>query len=377
MFCKIKSVIKYVSVISVITVFILIIVEFFCGLFLRFLPILSGIYSHGAYRNYSDYRVGCPAYVDKNYANEIYKELLLMQERYTPYIIWKYSEYHSKYINIDSNGIRATIPKAKAGKKIFFFGGSTLWGTGVADTDTIPSFVSRYLNKDNPVYDIVNYGQSGYQSTQEVIQLILEIQKENIPDIVVFYDGVNDIYAGVFSPGIPGYHQNFEQIKGKIEARGFITLFNNSNFFMLANYLKNRIGREILEEDKEDEDKKIEEAVNIYIYNMNFVKKLSDDYGFKFISFWQPLLLTDTKKLTKYEEAEKFKMGKRLIRIYSKAYGKISKKYFNDIAFTNISKIFENKTNNIYLDFAHLSAEGNSIVARAILDRIKDEAVRK
>ena len=37
--------------------------------------------------------------------------------------------------------------------------------------------------------NITNFGESGYVNTQEVIYLFLQLQrKNNIPDIVVFYD---------------------------------------------------------------------------------------------------------------------------------------------------------------------------------------------
>ena len=379
MFNKIKNAISYISIITTLTIVLLILVELSCGLFFKFLPILSGIYTHGYYPKYVDYRVESPAYTDKTHANEIYKEFFLVQEQYVPYTIWRYKELHGKHININEDGIRATIPNSndKSDKKLFFFGGSTIWGTGVDDNNTIPSFVSRYLKENNLTFDIVNYGQSGYQSTQELIQLISELQKGKRPAVVIFYDGINDIYASAFSPGIPSYHQNFEQIKNKIEGNGIKMIYFNSNLFKMVIYIKNRFKRTTLKQEDTEEDEKIEGAIDNYITNLQMVQKLSKEYGFKFFAFWQPVLLADKKKLTEYEKIEKSKMGKKLMRIYTKAYEGINKKHLNKIKLFNLSEIFENEKDDIYTDFAHLAEKGNSIVARKIFEDIREEIFTK
>jgi hypothetical protein len=38
----------------------------------------------------------------------------------------------------------------------------------------------------------MNFGESGFVSTQSVIQLMQELQSGNIPHLVIYYDGVND-----------------------------------------------------------------------------------------------------------------------------------------------------------------------------------------
>src|SRR5262249_6342036 len=48
-----------------------------------------------------------------------------------------------------------------------------------------------------------NVGQSGYVSTQEVIELSLQIRNGNIPDVAIFYDGINDTDAA-FQHGVAG-----------------------------------------------------------------------------------------------------------------------------------------------------------------------------
>ncbi len=376
MFNKVKNNLIYISVIITLTIVLIIAVEFSSALFFKSLALLSSIYSHGRFNNYADCRVESPAYVDKVYANKIYKEYRLLESQYIPYAIWKFKEFHGKCINIDKNGLRVSIPKGtgKSNKRLFFFGGSTMWGVGVDDSNTIPSIVSRYLNKDNySTFEVFNYGQVGYVSTQELIQLILELQKGNVPDIVIFYDGVNDIYASIFSPGITSYHENYEQIKSRMEAKGIIKgAYFNSSFFNLVNYIKNRIRKGASGQDSK-EDIRVKDAIDGYLANLQLVQKLSEKYDFKFIAFWQPVVLIDRKVLTEYEKIEKTKMGEKLIRIYTKAHENIGKRHLDGIKLFDLSNIFENEKGDIYIDFAHLENKGNSIVAKKIFEVIKEE----
>ena len=93
-----------------------------------------------------------------------------------------------------------------------------------------------YALRHGPVC-VVNFGESGFVSTQGVIQLILELQSGNIPDLVIFYDGVNDVYAA-YQSGRPT-HQNFDKIaakfeKGKSPPPSFVAWIESTNSFHLS-----------------------------------------------------------------------------------------------------------------------------------------------
>lgn len=82
-----------------------------------------------------------------------------------------------------------------------------MWGSGARDSFTIPSLLSQILSEHGISIHVVNYGESGFVSTQEVIALMLQLKKGNIPDVVMFYDGVNDTFSA-FQHGIAGIPQN-------------------------------------------------------------------------------------------------------------------------------------------------------------------------
>ena len=93
------------------------------------------------------------------------------------------------------------------------FGGSTMWGTGGRDEGTIPAALARELRGHGIVPEITNFGETGYVNTQEVLLLALQLQKGRVPDLVIFYDGINDTGSAfqLRRAGMP--HNEFNRVK--------------------------------------------------------------------------------------------------------------------------------------------------------------------
>ena len=77
------------------------------------------------------------------------------------------------------------------------FGGSTLFGQEVPDHLTIASYLQGMLNEKGMRWSVINRGVPA----MNVLQQTKILEQLNIPrgSIVVYYDGVNDIYYNVFS----------------------------------------------------------------------------------------------------------------------------------------------------------------------------------
>jgi len=124
---------------------------------------------------------------------EYLKEERKRQYDYHAFIGWKHHDMHSESFNV-TEGVRKTVQPVtgKLPSKAFFFGGSTMWGSFVADKHTIPSFFAQNTNK----YRVLNYGEQSYNSGQELNLLIQRWEEIKPKDVVVFYDGVNDVFNG-------------------------------------------------------------------------------------------------------------------------------------------------------------------------------------
>jgi hypothetical protein len=120
-----------------------------------------------------DWRIEADAYADRSWVTRYYEEFRASDAvRWMPYVYWRRGPYRGRYINVDSSGIRHTLePTAGASAagspvKIFMFGGSALWGTGARD-EFIPSILVRELASKGLPAEVINFGESGYVSTQE------------------------------------------------------------------------------------------------------------------------------------------------------------------------------------------------------------------
>ena len=110
-----------------------------------------------------------------------YKKVVLENEskndyhEYYAFYGWKKKDIVSKNINV-KNYLRKTKKNLNWDKKskIWFFGGSTMWGSSVSDINTIPSLSSDLNHSFQPI----NFGEGGYNSGQALNRLI-EVIKLN------------------------------------------------------------------------------------------------------------------------------------------------------------------------------------------------------
>ena len=111
--------------------------------------------------------------------------------------------------------------------------------------------------------------------------------------------------------------------------------------------------------------------VDHYKKSANFLDNLSKLYGFKYLLFWQPIIYTE-KNITEEEQT-----------IDRRSKDKIAKKLYQDINhmlereniknFYNISDVLRERNETFYIDFAHLSEQGNRVVTNKIFSLFKKE----
>lgn len=118
---------------------------------------------------------------------------------YSPFTEFRMTPYTGKYVTIHEDGYRlnklAPQDLARPGPKVFVFGGSTTFGSGVADDQTIPAGIERALKAAGRFdVQVFNFGAVSYFSTQERIALERQLTAGVKPDVAVFVDGLNDFY---------------------------------------------------------------------------------------------------------------------------------------------------------------------------------------
>lgn len=345
-------------------------------------------------------RLDLSVYKNVDWAEEYFKENRKAGSTYESYLGWKGEAFKGKFINVSSEGVRKTwnppnLEKSKA-KLVYCFGGSVLWGSGSRDDYTVPSYISKLLNKDKEQYYVINYGQSGYSFFQEMISLLLLIRDHQVPDYVIFFDGINDIHSA-FVNNRAGEAADWaakrEQLKyeGEIKSnrdylkkfiRGYIDA--RINAYTFTRVLRNqwRESRETDEEEKvrnmsvysRDEQQLLSlanEVVDDYFSTADIVRRLSDTYGFKVAFFWQPMTGAHTASSEEEVGFTEAIGGTRLD--FSRLVYKLVEEKENQKDFYDLQKIFQSKDKNVtvFVDFAHLSELGNSMVAEEIVNILK------
>ena len=86
--------------------------------------------------------------LDSNLPKEIFRETNDLQTRYAPFKGWSRKPYNGQFVTIDSlgNRVNGSAINTDNNVSIHFYGGSTIWGTGVSDEQTIPSYFQRISN---------------------------------------------------------------------------------------------------------------------------------------------------------------------------------------------------------------------------------------
>jgi hypothetical protein len=110
-----------------------------------------------------------------------------------------------RYCNVRSGKRRTTYQPAVWKHRLLLFGGSTLFSQEVPDRWTVASCLQRLLNQQpGQRWLVENYGTCSMCAAQQTERL-QQIQVR-AGDLVVFYDGVNDVVYPIYNANPGGWH---------------------------------------------------------------------------------------------------------------------------------------------------------------------------
>jgi lysophospholipase L1-like esterase len=369
------------------------------GIFIVLLVVVDSAIRIGIYLTTArtvDSRVTADGYTGSAWVTTYFADLAGAWVKWNPYSYWIGAPYRSRYLNIGADGLRATIagnhPHDPAHKpiRIFVFGGSTMWGEGARDAYTIPSWLQRMLD-DSP-YDVrvSNYGQDGYVNSQEMILLFEQLRRGNIPSLVIFYDGFNDCTSAMINRAAG---ETFGEENRRIEFNAFnqwatanSILYKRAATTFAINSGLGRVASKIVQvlEPRRFEERNgeliamqtdrdyiggmpgpeiQEQVVQVYLADKRLIEAAGRSFGFKALFFWQPTVWTKAR-LTDYEAQQKWLPGEKqfMTAVYQRVAATAQPQDIHDL-----SGIFGTSRRPYFIDDAHLTEEGNRIVAQAML----------
>jgi hypothetical protein len=164
--------------------------------------IKRSFFDKGASALYQQYYLARPD-SGKEANQKIAKEVIESNKfEYSPWVEYKNIDFSGEYINTKGL-VRKTSPEQYVSKvdskvyKIYFIGGSTMYGLNVTDKETIPSFFVDEYRKAYPEgqsIHVYNFGICAYHSYSELMLLSHLIHTGHKPDMIVVFDGLNDFF---------------------------------------------------------------------------------------------------------------------------------------------------------------------------------------
>jgi hypothetical protein len=312
---------------------------------------------------------------------------LLMETWSRPYVFEDYTHfkerpYTGKYVNVDCHGFRKSKnqapwpPDREKFFVIFIFGGSTAFGYGVSDDQTIAShfqecFPTRGSKKAAAVY---NFGRGHYYSTQERILFEQLVATHHLPDIALFIDGLNEFfYYGNEGTAISASFEKY--LAGDIYGLWLKDLKKRSPVIQTFRDIRKTVKDKLLkatpdkqkERYREHDPVKLARCIERFTVNKKMIEAVASFFNTKSIFVWQPVPTYQYNlELHPFAKADFGRHG------YSAFGYPLMFEYIQTHPlgenFLWCAHIQEGAVEPLYVDIAHYSPMMSKMVARTIYD---------
>ena len=301
----------------------------------------------GRARRDADDEADAPAMRSYPWRRAYFDEYSTLPYQYEPFLTTRVATTRGHFVNV-SDGVRLSwqAPRAAGAHRptVWFMGGSTLFGLGQRDGHTIPSMVARRAAATGHPIDVVNMGVPAYTNYQEVLAFEQMLASRPAPDVVVFYDGVNDLTVQFAWPtGQPGVYPSDVNLSPRNPSA-----YARYQEISLVHLLWRRYSpfASAPAGAAEANPKAMDDAQAVLAYyrrGLTIAKGLAARHSVRLVAFWQPARFYAGDPAT------------RIVRAHLPA------------GVVDVSRIFDGRDpDDIYLDPAHT----NELGARLVADRM-------
>lgn len=335
----------------------------------------------------ADYRARADAYGGAEWPVHYFDAFWrLVKVDWAPFVQWWQRPVATEWFTIDQRGLRVTVqPEMANPVRVLALGGSTMMGMGARDAATIPSLLAARLGARGHAVHFDNWGQLGHASTQEVITLMQALKGGAKPDVVMFYDGVNEMISAEQTGRTD---RMFNEAHRRAE---FNLLHDSRRGDLIAGGLLALVPRTLRRVRKltgiriqgpaprhhavclsaEEEQALARAVIDTYAANVETARLLAAKHGFQVLFFWQPTLVT--KRVKTPHEQRYLSDGTGDLAFRERLFAAIGQAWREHPALAgrpdciDISGIFDHIEAPVYIDPFHLAEDGNAQVAEAML----------
>jgi lysophospholipase L1-like esterase len=318
-------------------------------------------------------------YYAQDWAAAYWDEHMQAVDHYTyqPYTLWRSRPFAGQFINVDDSGRRVTPGAvcAEGKQRIYAFGGSTLWGYGAPDWGTIPAYLQAGLDAERVC--VLNYAEVAYNSTQSLARLLRLLAAGDVPDVVIFYGGANDVTTAARSgqPAAPFY---VERLRPAVEAA--LNVSTEAAPDGLSVLLRGTAVYRLLVGSRQPEatwmlppfaPEFVDGVTNTFLANARAGQALAAEYGFVFIAFLQPVLVLSTDEPDPETQRFLWEMPGGLPDLFREVYPRWQAAAATSPYLHDLTNVLDGQPVPVWIDFNHLSPWGNLAVADAMLKVIR------
>lgn len=330
------------------------------------------------------------------WAQELFQELGLHYDGvvYHPYRGWTMTDATGQHLNV-ANGVRRSYEAKLAGAgepvDVYFFGGSAMMGWFQRDEHTIASELVRLAEADGIHVRALNYAQPAYDNWQELLLLEELVSRRQIPDLAVFYDGINEL-APQFRSDVSHEptHVQARETEARLRQAESGDGDEGSAFSRMVDAYSSQsaVGELVrgirgtnnpgaaaqifhpwpdqLQHPKERGDA----AAAVHRRGVEIIRRLAASYGFRAAFVWQPWLYS--KPVTAGEEAVVGSWGTDP-EAWTTA-GEAARAGLHD-SVIDLSDVLDKVDDPVMYDFVHTNEQGARIVAEALYNHLKPTLV--
>ena len=302
-------------------------------------------------------------YADQDWAHGHFREMNRLSWAYHSYYGWRQRPFAGDTITIEQSGLRRTSTGGED-IRIGFFGGSAMWGEGARDEETIPSLVAANLGAE-----AVNFGDRGWRAHQSLNRLFEAYVAGERFDVIVFYDGVNDVAYGCRAELPPFSHVRHDVIAERFEPAFMVSM---RSFFAPIQRLTNAIARRWSVHDttgamgpfncSRDPDKAAHVA-RMIAADWDMARFIAERMGARFIGALQPVSYISDTPLDHIDPARDGPLEPEFRSVYpliAQAIDDVSRRERLD--HIDMTRALDTPE-PVYIDWVHLSPNGNAIIA--------------
>ena len=295
---------------------------------------------------------------DEPWAEELHRELLAQPLfRYDPVLGFRTPDVVGRHVNVE-DGVRRSWTPPEPTVTVWFFGGSTMFGIGQRDEHTIPSEVARLAAADGIALRAVNLGAPAFVAHQEAALLNQRLRREPAPDLVVFYDGLNDL-------GL-----QFQRADEGDEDLTRPSIFGASTFEQVLVDAGTLAPDDAAETDV-DLDAVFESTVTTYGDGIALADDVASANGVPVRFFWQPQAITKRPSEADLPLFERLGIDVDAHPGTASAVARIADRAGRPV--TDLTGALDGVEVPVYLDGGHTNELGASIVAAALYEQLRPD----